>query len=57
MLRQGKSKARQVNSIKDGFKSAEKKGATIDAIVVQRNQTQMMTKSIQNEVKNNLPKP
>lgn len=60
MIRQGKVKARQVSSIKDGFKQVDKKGviSTSTSYSNQQNQQiqKMVTKSIQ-DGKMNYKKP
>ena len=61
MIRQGKVKARQVSSIKDGFKQVDKKGGIISTNTsYSNNQNQqvqkMVTKSIQ-DGKMNYKKP
>ena len=63
MIRQGKVKARQVSSIKDGFKQVDKKGGIISTSTNtsysnQQNQQmqKMVTKSIQ-DGKINYKKP
>ncbi len=59
IIRQGKGKARQVSNIKDGYKSAEKKGgdlSTNTSFNASKNNTQIIAKSFQ-EGKINFPKP
>ena len=61
MIRQGKVKARQVSSIKDGFKQVDKKGGIISTNTSYSNQQnqqiqKMVTKSIQ-DGKMNYKKP